>query len=92
MGQLLAALHVTGSFYFLTFLFSVLSPHYISFLLPLNEDRKSLLLLLDGWDSRVAQKVLGMNLLLPSKTMGASTQTCLLKLKYKDSLALYVLT
>lgn len=76
---------------FLTFLLSVLSPSYISFLLQLNEDRKSLLLL-DGWHSQVAQKVLGMNLLLPSKTMGASTQTCLLKFKYKDSLALYVLT
>lgn len=89
--QLLAAFHVTRSLYFLTFLFSVVSLSYISFLLQLNKDRKSLLLL-DGWHSQVAQKVLGMNLLLPSKTTGACTQTCLLKFKYKDSLALYVLT
>lgn len=89
--HLLAAFHVTHSVYFLTFLFSVVSPSYMSFLLQLNEDRKSLLLP-DGWHSRVAQKALGMNLLLPSKTIGDSTQTCLLKFKYKDSLALYVLT
>lgn len=67
---------------FLTFLLSVLSPSYSSFQPQLNEDRK-ILLLLDAWHSWVAEKVLGMNLLLPSKTMGASTQTCLLKFKYK---------
>lgn len=70
---------------------SLFFPLHISFLLQVNEDRKSLLLL-SGWYSWVAQKVLGMNLLLPSRTLGASMQTCLLKFKYKDSLALYVLT